>query len=59
MHYQFYNSIVSIATRLLTERSRVRIAVGTKDLSLLQNIQTDSGAHTASYLKSAGMLSRG
>jgi hypothetical protein len=30
MHYQFYNNVVTIATRLLAERSGVRIAVGAK-----------------------------
>ena len=32
MHYQFYNNVVTIATRLLAERSGVRIEVGAKDL---------------------------
>ena len=36
-------------TRLWAGRRRVRIPAGTKKLSPLQNVQTNSGDHPASY----------
>jgi len=38
---------------------RVRIPVGAKYLSLLQNVQPGSGAHPASYFMGTGIVSRG
>ena len=40
---------LSTMTRLRAGRSGDRIPVGAKDLSLLQNVQTDGGAHPVSY----------
>ena len=42
-----------------TERSGVRMPVGSKDLSLLQNVQTGSGIHRASYSKGVEIFSGG
>jgi len=41
-------STVSTMTTIYTEISGVQILAGTRDLSLLQNIQTSSSAHPAS-----------
>ena len=43
-----WGSIVSTMTRIYTGRSEVQISAGTRELSLLQNIQTSSSAHLAS-----------
>jgi hypothetical protein len=40
---------VSIATRLWTGRSGLRYPTGTGNFSLRHRLQTDSGAHSASY----------
>jgi hypothetical protein len=43
----------------MTGQCRVRIAVGARDFSLLQNVQTGSGAHPVSYSLHTGVLSWG
>jgi len=43
-----WGSIVSTMTRIYTGRSEVQISAGTRELSLLQNIQTSSSTHLAS-----------
>jgi hypothetical protein len=48
-------SVVGIATGLRAGRSEVRIPVGARDFSLLQNIQTGSGAQPASYVMVPGV----
>jgi hypothetical protein len=48
-----HDSADSTMTRIRARRSEVRIPVGVGDLSLLKNIQIGSGAHPASYSKSA------
>jgi hypothetical protein len=58
-HYiiqQCRRSAVGIATTL---RSLVRIAVGARDVFLLQNVQTGTWAHPASYSMDTEVLSRG
>jgi len=45
----WWDSSDSIVTRLQAGRSGVHSVAGTRDLSLLQIIQTGSEAHTASY----------
>jgi hypothetical protein len=45
--------------RIQAGGSGVRIPVGTRDFALLQKVQTDSGAHLASYTMGTGVLSRG
>jgi hypothetical protein len=52
-------NIYSTLTRLRARRSGVRIPATTRYFPLLQNAQTGSGAHPASYLMSTGVLSRG
>ena len=44
------DSLVSLPTMLRTVRSRVQIPIRARDFSFLQNVQTSSGAHPASYL---------
>jgi hypothetical protein len=39
--------------------SGIRIATGAKRCSILQNVQTNSGNHPASYCMGTGVLSRG
>ena len=51
--------VVSEVKRLLGGQSGARIREGTRRLSLLQDVQTNSGAHSASYLMGARFLSRG
>ena len=46
-------------TRLWAGWSWVRIPAGTRDLSLLQSIQTGSGSHPVSYWMGTGVLSVG
>jgi len=43
-----WGSIISKMTRIYAGRSAVQILAGSIELSLLQNIQTSSSAHTAS-----------
>lgn len=52
-------SVVGIATKLLAERSGIRIQVGTIAFCLLQNVHTNSGVHSASYSMGSGVLSQG
>lgn len=42
-------SVVGIKTRLQAGRSRVRIPAGSRDFSLLQDVQSSSGYDLASY----------
>jgi len=49
--------VVSIANRLRTGQPGARIPVKKTDFSLLQNIQTGSGAHLGSYSLGTGVLS--
>jgi hypothetical protein len=44
-----WNSVISIVARLQAERSGVGIRVGVRDFFLLQNGQTGSEPHPASY----------
>jgi hypothetical protein len=55
---QLQNYTVDTATVLEAARNGVRIPAGTRDFSLLQNVQTGSGTRRASYLMSTGALSR-
>ena len=48
-----------VVTRLWAAQSRVPIFTRAPDLSLLQNVQTGSGAHSASYSMGNGVLSLG
>jgi len=50
--------MVSIATVPLAGWSWVQILVWTKDFSLLQNVQTSSGAHPAFCMRVQGFLPR-
>jgi len=52
-------SIVNKGTRLWAVWSRVHIPAGARNLSLLQNTQTVSGAHPASYSVGTGVHWRG
>jgi len=52
-------SAVGIVTRLCACRSVLRIPVGEKDLSLLQNVHTGSEVQPASYSVDTGILYRG
>jgi hypothetical protein len=52
-------SVVGIVTRLWACRSGVRIPVGERDLSLLQNVHTGSEAHPASNSVGTRILYRG
>jgi hypothetical protein len=52
-----HRSIASTETKL--QQSRVEILAEAKDFSLLQNVQTGSVAHPASYLKGTKVLSWG
>ena len=56
---QLQNYAVDTATVLEAGRKGVRIPAGSRDFSLLQNVQTGPGARRASYLMSTGALSRG
>ena len=49
---------VGIETRLRNWRSGDRIPVGVSDFSVLQNVETCSGAHPTSYSMGTGFLSR-
>ena len=59
LEYRSRDKVVGIATRLRAGGFRVRILVRSKDFSLLQNVQTGSGAHPASSSVCSGVLSRG
>jgi hypothetical protein len=52
-------SVVDIVTRQWACRSGVRIPVGERYLSLLQNVHTGSQTHPASYSVGTGTLYRG
>jgi hypothetical protein len=56
---QLQNYAVDTATVLEAGRNGVWIPAGSRDFSLLQNVQTGHGARRASYLMSTGALSRG
>jgi hypothetical protein len=47
----------SIVTTLWTGCSGVRIPIGARDFTLLQNIQTGQGAHLVFYSVGIGVLS--
>ena len=49
----------SVATTLRAGQSKVRIPLGARDFSLLQNFQTGPGAHAASSLMGTGFFPRG
>ena len=51
--------MVSIAIRLWAKWSSFQILVGARRLSLLQNIQTSSGAHSASHSMSTSLFPGG
>jgi hypothetical protein len=53
-----WGSSVTIVTRLRASRSEVIILPGAKFFSLLQNIQSCSGAHPSSCAMGTGVLSR-
>jgi hypothetical protein len=50
--------MVSIVTVPLVGWSWVQILIGTKDFSLLLNIQISSGAHPAFFIRVPGFFSR-
>jgi hypothetical protein len=52
-------NVVGIMSRLRAGRSRVRILVGARDFSLLQNVQTDVRAHPVSYSMGTGFFPPG
>jgi hypothetical protein len=52
-------SIVGMATVLQAGQSGVQIPLKARDFSLLQNTQTSSGTHPASYIMATTVLSRG
>jgi hypothetical protein len=54
-----WDGVVDIAIVLRASRSEVRIPIGAGGLSFLQNVQTDSVAHPASYSVGTGILSPG
>jgi hypothetical protein len=45
--FRSLNSSIGVETRLRDGRSVVRIPAGARDLSLIQNVQSGSGAHPA------------
>jgi hypothetical protein len=49
----------TVVTRLRAQRSGLRIPLGAKDFSLLQSVQNDCGANSASYLVGTAVFSRG
>jgi hypothetical protein len=53
------DNVIDMVTRLQAGPSEVRIPAGTKDLRLLQNVQTCSGVHPASYSVGTGDSARG
>lgn len=48
---------VGAATRLRIERSEIRIPAVAREFSLCKNVQTDPGAHDASYPIGTGVVS--
>jgi hypothetical protein len=52
-------SVVDVATGLRAAGSRVRIPVGAKYFSVVQNVQTGCGTHPAHYYVDTELLSRG
>jgi len=58
-----YNNFMIIAVGMVTMswagRSGFRIAAGMRDLSVLQNVQTNSGAHPTTYSFSTGIFPEG
>lgn len=58
-HYWSSGSVVGLATRLQAGWPGIRIPVGLRDSSLLQNFQAGPGAHLASYSVGTGVISRG
>jgi len=56
-HYWSRGSVVGLATRLQAGRPGIRIPVGLRDFSLLQNVQAGPGAHLASYSVGTGVIS--
>jgi hypothetical protein len=54
-----WDSMVGVVTRLLSAQSKVQIFTRAPDLSLLQNVQTGSGAHSSPYSMGTGALSLG
>jgi hypothetical protein len=59
LHYRLPNlggrdSVVIIVTRVRAGRSGVRIPAGTRDFSLLRNVQTGFGAHSPFYSMGTG-----
>ena len=53
------DSVVVIVTRLRAGQSAVRTPAGARDFSLLENVQTGSEVHQASYSMDTGVLFRG
>jgi hypothetical protein len=51
--------VVILMARLRAGRSGVRIPVGARDFSLLQNIEAGFGANLTSYSVGTGVLSQG
>jgi hypothetical protein len=58
-HYWSRGSVVGLDTRLQAGRPGIRIPVGSRYFSLLQNVQAVPGAHLASYSVGTGVISRG
>ena len=56
--YILRDSLIRTETRLCTGKSRASIAAVTKDFSLHQNVQTSSGAHSASCSVGTEVLSQ-
>lgn len=50
-----WRSIVSIVTEVWAGCSGVQIQAGTRDFSLIQYMQTDSGAHSATCSVGTGV----
>lgn len=50
------HSVFGIAAKLRAGRSGFRVLTGLRDLFLLQNVQTVSGAHRASYSMCTGVF---
>jgi hypothetical protein len=53
------SSVIGIGTTLLGGPSGVQILAGLRDFSVLQNIQTGSGTHAASYSMGTGLHFQG
>jgi len=59
LQFRSRNSSVSIVASLRTGRSRVRISAKARDISILQNVQTDPVAHPGPYSVGTGVLTLG